>query len=244
MISRDELLELLKPENIKKLTKKEARELLIRANQFSNLQRANLLKSEKSGNILSPRILAKQSKKENFRDYKFALPKKDTRNAYISKLSRVRDFLSAESFTLSGVKTQIKKTADILDVSVKNLLNIGQENYDEFWREVRKLQQNDEFMVWARNSSYSSTQLIRDIYSIKTGKGDTLRDKLYEESSKRYKEAHPNKKEIDLNDSVQLIELLTDKVKNLNKRNENARSSFNKSLKEELYGATELGRKD
>lgn len=242
-LNTEEILNLISEENIKKLSKNDAKEILKRANQLSNLYRANLLRAEKAHTILEPRILASQKKKESFRDYTFSLPKvkgRGERAAYISKLSRIRDFLKAGSHTVQGAKEQLKDTAKLLNVSEKELLRLSQKQIEDFWNTVQIIQKSDSYNKWVKDTLYTSTQLVREIYSIKKTPEEVI-DDLWSYATKETKEKIGNKENVDLTDVVHLTMLFSDKAEHYSNEARNARQSEIKSLEEDILRGSRFG---
>lgn len=242
-LNTEEILDLISEENIKKLNKNDAREILKRANQLSNLYRANLLKAEKAHTILEPRILASQKKKESFRDYSFSIPKvkgRNERNVYISKLTRIRDFLKAGSHTVQGAKEQLKDTAKLLQVSEKELLRLSQKQIEDFWETVQKVQKSDTYNKWVKDTKYTSTQLVREIYSIRKTPQEVIND-LWKYASKKTKEEIGEKENVDLTDVIHLTMLFSDKAEYYSDEARNERQSSIETLEKDILGGSRFG---
>ena len=188
-LNLEQILEKISEENITKLKHDEAKSILIQANALGNLYRANLKRSERAGNIYKAKILGEQKKEQSFADYEFKLPetkgltKGQERNIYLARLRKVRHFLRAKTKTVEGNKQYLETVGKILGIDAESI-NLSQDAYDEFWKQVSRVQKTDQYKTILMQKTYSSEQLVRDAYSSMTDPLTLFKDNLQYLSAK------------------------------------------------------------
>ena len=253
-LNLEQILEKISEENITKLKHDEARSILIQANALGNLYRANLKRSERAGNIYKAKILGEQKKEQSFSDYDFKLPetkgltKGQERNIYLARLRKVRHFLRSKTKTKAGNLQYLEKVGKILGIKAEQI-QLPQNVYDEFWKQVSRVQKTDQYKTILMQKTYSSEQLVRDSYASMVDDITLLEQSkqyLSEEDFRKFAVLDREDRVVGtkLKDPQLFIEFITAKARRLNEITVQERERDIAAKEEELLYGHSIGRKD